>query len=186
MSEFTSARRTFLGQAGLVTAGAVMVGMSSGEAMAAAKAGGDVDILQTALALEHEGIAAYTIAAGSGLLTPDVIKVASVFLGHHQAHRDKLAALVRTAGGKPVEAKSDADYVKDLNLGALKSQGDVLTLATRLEMGAASAYIGQLAGLKDNKLAALFAGIAADEATHWALLNNATGGSEPTAAFIFG
>lgn len=188
------ARRALIKSAGMAAAGAGLVALAGAPALAApakkpapAKAGGgDVDILQTALALEHEGIAAYTIAAGSGLLTPDVIKVASVFLGHHKGHRDALADLIRKAGGNPVSAKSDAAYVNELNLGALKSQGDVLTLATRLEMGAASAYVGQVTGLRDRTLAKLFAGLAADEASHWAVLNAAVGGTPPTAAFIFG
>jgi rubrerythrin len=185
------ARRALLQRAGLATAGVGAISLINAGVAAAAKrapgnTGGDVDILQTALALEHEGIAAYTIAAGSGLLTADVIKVASVFLGHHKSHRDALADLVRKAGGKPVDAKSDDSYVAELGLGALKSQGDVLALATRLEMGAASAYVGQVVGLSDQSISKLFASLAADEATHWAILNNAIGGTEPANAFIFG
>ncbi len=194
MTDIQSDRRTFLNQASLLTAGLMVVGTASGVADAAARrpahkaaaGGGDIDILQTALALEHEGIAAYTIAAGSGLLTPDVIKVASVFLSHHKDHRDRLANLVRSAGGNPVDAKPDAEYVQALNLGALKSQGDVLTLAARLEMGATSAYVGQVAGLKDRSLASTLASIGADEASHWAILNNAIGGTVPVKGFIFG
>lgn len=134
MSEMKSHRREFLGRAGLMAAGVVVAGtagtvVDAATRKAATTGGGDIDILQTALALEHEGIAAYTIAAGSGLLTADVIKVASVFLGHHKDHRDRLASLVRTAGGHPVDAKTDAEYIQELNLGALKSQVDVLALA---------------------------------------------------------
>lgn len=193
MTDIQSDRRSFLGQAGLLSAGLIVAGAGAGFADAATRrkgrtssGGGDIDILQTALALEHEGIAAYTIAAGSGLLTPDVIKVASVFLDHHKDHRDRLASLVRTAGANPVNAKSDAEYVQALNLGALKSQGDVLTLAAKLEMGATSAYVGQVAGLKDRALASTLASIGADEASHWAILNNAIGGSVPAKGFIFG
>jgi len=193
MKEIQPDRRGFLNQAGLVTLGLAAVGTMTGAADAAVRrssrsggASGDIDILQTALALEHEGIAAYTIAAGSGLLTPDVIKVASVFLSHHKDHRDRLANLVRTAGGNPVNAKTDAEYVQELNLGALKSQGDVLTLAAKLEMGATSAYVGQVAGLRDRTLATTLASIGADEASHWAVLNNAIGGSVPVKGFIFG
>jgi rubrerythrin len=192
MTTQPSGRRDFLAHAGLAAAGAAAVLTNAVPAMAAtgrrrAPAGAsDLDVLQVALALEHEGIAAYTIAAGAGLLTADVLKVASVFLGHHQGHRDSLAQLVQHAGGRPVEAKSNNDYVKELNLGALKSQADVLTLAARLELGAASAYVGQAGALRDKSLAKLFAGLAADEASHWAILNNAIGGTTPASAFIFG
>lgn len=192
MTEPQSHRRAFLIQTGLASAGVLFAGaaapaVATPRREARGSAGnGDIDILQTALALEHEGIAAYTIAASSGLLTPDVIAVASAFLDHHRDHRDRLASLVRTAGGSPVEAKTDADYVRDLNLGALRSQGDVLALATRLEMGATSAYVGQVAGLTDRSLATILASIGADEASHWAILNAATGGRPPARGFIFG
>lgn len=186
-------RRALLKGVGIAVAGASAFAFTGSPALAAAKkagaaakTGGDIGVLQTALALEHEGIAAYTIAAGAGLLTPDVLKVASVFLGHHQVHRDELAKLIRTAGGQPVDAKSNNDYVAELNLGALKTQADVLTLATKLEMGAASAYVGQAGALANRSLARLFAGLAADEASHWAILNSAIGGTSPGGGFLFG
>jgi rubrerythrin len=93
---------------------------------------------------------------------------------------------VTQAGGKPVERKSDAAYTTELNLGSLKTEADVIALATRLEHGAAGAYISQISALKDSKLARLFAQISADEATHWAALNGAAGKQAPTTAFMFG
>ena len=185
-------RRKFLQTAGLAAGGLGLLAMTGTPALAAggrktsSHGANDVGVLQGALALEHEGIAAYTIAGGSGLLTPDVLKIALVFLGHHKGHRDALADLIRKAGGKPVEPKTDAEYVSELNLGSLKSQGDVVTLATRLEMGAANAYVGQIAALQDHQLAHLFAQISTDEAVHWTILNNALGGAVPASPFIFG
>ncbi|MBX9884678.1 MAG: ferritin-like domain-containing protein [Novosphingobium sp.] len=147
---------------------------------------GDIGVLQGALALEHEGIAAYRIAGGSGLLSKGVLDVALVFLGHHQGHRDSLAKLIGDAGAKPVEPKSDADYIKELNIAALKSEGDVVKFAAGLEQGAANAYVGQVAALQDHQLAHLFAQLATDEAVHWAILNNAAGGTIAKAAYLFG
>ena len=147
---------------------------------------GDVSVMQGALALEHEGIAAYRLAAGSGLLSKGTIAVASVFLGHHQGHRDALAKLIAEAGGKPVEPKDDQEYAASLNLAALKSEAAVVRFAAGLEQGAANAYVGQVAALRDSKLARLFSQLGADEAVHWALLNNAMGGSVSKAAFLFG
>jgi len=180
-------RRLFLKQAGLLTLGAGAVSLFPGSAIDAAlpRAASDVGVIQTALELEHEGIAAYRIAGKSGLLSPPTLKVALIFMGHHEAHRDSLAKLVRQAGAKPVEPKSDADYIKGLNLDSLKSEKDVVTLATSLEHGAASAYIAQINAIKNPKLANLFASISADEATHWATLNNAAGLPIPKAAYIF-
>jgi hypothetical protein len=194
MTTDSSERRAFLRTAGLGLAGLGFAAATSGvPALAATKGhtvkgagGGDVAVLQGALALEHEGIAAYQIAGASGLLTPDVLKIALVFLGHHKGHRDSLASLIGKAGGKAVEPKSDAEYVKELNLGALKTQGDVIALATRLEQGAANAYVGQIAALKDRSLATLFAQLSTDEAVHWAILNNALGNAVPSKTYLFG
>jgi rubrerythrin len=142
--------------------------------------------MQAALALEHEGIAAYRLAGTSGLLTPATLKVAKLFMGHHEQHRDSLATLIGKTGGKPVEPQPDAQYTEALKLGALKTEHDVLALATRLEQGAASAYVGQVASLRDIKLAQLFSKLAADEAVHWATLNNARGLTIPSKAYLFG
>ncbi|MFN0046241.1 MAG: ferritin-like domain-containing protein [Sphingorhabdus sp.] len=189
-SEQSASRRNFLQNTGVALAGVGLVAVGSSPVHAARNANGvgkgDIGVLQGALALEHEGIAAYMIAGASGLLTPDVLKIALVFLGHHQGHRDALANLIIKAGGKPVEQKTDAEYVAALNLGELKSQGDVVALATRLEQGAANAYVGQISAIKDRSTAKLFAQLASDEAVHWAVLNNALGNAVPSQTFLFG
>lgn len=145
----------------------------------------DVGILNGALAIEHEGIAAYRLAAASGLLSAGTLQVATVFMGHHQQHRDALARVVREAGGTPVEARSDADYVEALSLATLTSEAEVVALATRLEQGATNAYTGQVAALSDKSLVHLFTQLSADEAVHWATLNNAAGTAIPVQAFLF-
>lgn len=145
----------------------------------------DVDIIQGALAGEHAGIAAYRIAGASGLLVPDTLKVALVFKGHHEAHRDALAALISDIGTAPVAPKSDDDYIAELDLAALKNQSDVLLLALKLERGAATGYISQISSIRDSGLSQLFAQISADEMIHWTTLNSATGGSLPE-PFQFG
>jgi hypothetical protein len=187
MNEPKVDRRKFLALAGVASLGVGTASLFAGRAMSTTTVRpNDLGVIQTALSLEHEGIAAYRIAGKSGLLSPGTLKLAVVFMGHHQAHRDSLAKLVATAGGKPVEPKTDAQYIAELKLGALKSEADVVALATMLERGAASAYIGQITALKDPKLAKLFASISADEAIHWTTLNNAAGTPIPAAAYVFG
>jgi rubrerythrin len=176
-------RRSLLAGAGLIAGG---LAFAAGGAARASTRSGDVQVMQGALAVEHEGIAAYRLAGASGLLQPDTLKVALTFKGHHEQHRDALADLIRKAGGRPVEPKADADYVRELNLGALKSQTDVVRLATQLELGATNAYAGQVAALRDPQLAQLFAQLSADEAVHWTTLNNAAGTPIPAKAFLFG
>lgn len=188
-------RRNFLTNTGIGLVGlgaSAMIGTAplnaatSNKRKLAGDSGGDIAVLQGALALENEGIAAYSIAGGSGLLSAEVLKVALVFLGHHKAHRDSLASLIIKAGGKAADPKSDAEYTRDLDLGSLKSQGDVIALAARLEQGAANAYVGQVAALKDRSLATLFAQLSTDEAVHWAILNNALGNAVPSTPYLFG
>jgi hypothetical protein len=181
-------RRGFLRQAGALTLGAGAAGLFAGRAAIAAPPTfrSDAGVIQTALALEHEGIAAYRLAGKSGLLSKGTLQVATMFMGHHEAHRDSLAKLVSQAGAKPAEPKSDAQYVADLKLASLKSEKDVIALATTLEHGAASAYIGQISAIRDPKLANLFASISADEALHWTALNAAGGGQIPKSAYVFG
>ena len=146
----------------------------------------DVEVIQSALAGEHAGIAAYRIAGGSGLLVPDTLKVALLFKSHHEGHRDALAKLISDIGATPVAPKSDGDYVSELKLGALKSQADILSLATKLERGAASGYISQISSIRDSGLSQLFAQISADEMIHWTTLNGMIGGSLPAEPFQFG
>lgn len=97
-----------------------------------------------------------------------------------------MAGLISRAGAKPVVPQLDSQYAQALELAALKTEGDVLVLATRLERGAASAYVGQVAALHDSRLAQLFSGLASDEAAHWATLNNAQGLPISAKAYLFG
>ncbi|KRB44419.1 ferritin-like domain-containing protein [Phenylobacterium sp. Root700] len=146
----------------------------------------DVQLLNAAIALEHEGIAAYQIAAESGLLTPDVLKIGITFQGHHKQHRDDLASAVRRLGGQPVAAKALSAYATDLGAGSLKDQTGVLKLALKLERGAANAYLGLIPSLDQTDFHVLAARMAGDEAFHAATLGNALGEAIPQKALIFG
>lgn len=152
---------------------------------AAQPTGQDVAILNAAIALEHEGIAAYSIAAGSGLLQPAVTQVGVTFRAHHMTHRDALANAVRQLGGSPVEPKSEAEYVQSLGVASLNNQADVLRLALRLERGAANAYLSLIPqlGVDFHQVAARMAG---DEAFHAAILANALGEPIPQQGLMFG
>ena len=151
----------------------------------ATQPGQDVELLNAAIALEHEGIAAYTIAAGSGLLQPAVAQLGVTFRGHHERHRDELIRAVTTLGGAPVEARSDSDYATQLNAASLRDQAGVLRLALGLERGAANAYLGLIPslGADFHQIAARMAG---DEAFHAAILGNALGEPVPAEGLMFG
>lgn len=190
-SRFVS-RRALLADAGRLTLSAGAIALLAGNDALANTAGADsskdTGILNIALALEHEAIAAYQIGAESGLLAKEVLPVAVLFQSHHKAHRDALADTVRKLGGTPTAEQSMDAYVKSskLNVAAIKSQGDVLALAQRLELGAANAYLGVIPAFGDRELAKIAGRLAADETMHYTALTQALGGKLPSGALSFG
>ena len=190
-SRFVS-RRALLADAGKLTLSAGAIALLAGNDALASTAGADASkdtgILNIALALEHEAIAAYQIGAESGLLAKEVLPVAVLFQSHHKAHRDALADTVRKLGGTPAAEQAMDAYVKSskLNVAAIKSQGDVLALAQRLELGAANAYLGVIPAFGDRELAKIAGRLAADETMHYTALTQALGGKLPSGALSFG
>lgn len=186
----TLTRRGFLDTSARLTLSAGAVALLAGrESLAkqmSADPMADVGILNVALALEHEAINAYQLGAQSGLLQKPVLDVAVLFQGHHKAHRDALVATIERLGGKPVAEKPLAQYAQGLQADTLKSQGDVLTLAARLELGATNAYLGVIPAFKDPTLGKIAGRLAADETMHWSILSNALGKPLPDAALSFG
>ena len=179
-------RRAFLirtGQSGLSAAAvALLAGCESMAQTHGKSASGpeDVAILNTALGLEHEAIAAYQLGAESGLLQKPVLDLAVTFQGQHKAHADLLAQTVRKLGGTPVGPKSAYDFP----MATLKSQTDVLGFAADLEQAAVSAYLGAIPQFDDRGLAKAAASILGDEAMHWATLRNALGLPPVPEAFV--
>ena len=184
---FTS-RRNLLKGAGTATLSAVAVSLIAGcDSMAAdkqmaANPGGDVDILNSALGLEYQAIAAYQVGAESGLLQKPVLDLAVQFQGDHKQHAQLLSSTITKLGGKPVAPKQTADY--NFPVGTLKNQADVLRFAGGLEKGAASAYLGAVPAFANKDLAKAAASILGDETMHWAVLRNALGENPVPAPFI--
>ena len=184
-------RRRLLTASGTATLSAAAVTVLAGWAPGLALAQGsdmskDVQILNVALGLEHEAINAYQLGAKSGLLQKSALDVAVMFQAHHKSHRDALIATIEKLGGRPVTEKTLDDYAKALRADTLKNQGDVLSLAARLEMGAANAYLGVIPSFKDAALAKVAARLATDETMHWTALATALGWPLPVAALSFG
>ncbi|MGA2552537.1 MAG: ferritin-like domain-containing protein [Burkholderiaceae bacterium] len=189
LPEDQSARRNFLGLTGKATLSVAAIALLAGqEALAQGTSGTsqDVSILNVALGLEYEAINAYQLGAQSGLLQKPVLDTAVYFQGQHKAHRDALIATIQKLGGTPVAEKSSSDYARQLQADTLKSQADVLVLATRLELGAANAYLGVIPSFKDPQLAKVSGRIASDEVSHYIVLISAQGKSLPPNALFFG
>jgi rubrerythrin len=177
-------RRQILGSA--LLSGAAVALLAGRDALAAVESRGaksganDVSILNTALGAEHEAVAAYQVAADSGLLEKPVLALATQFQGHHRAHVDLLAGTVTKLGGKPAAAKARYEFPTD----KLKSQADVLRFAALLEKGAVSAYLNAVPVFGNRDLAKAAASILGDEAMHWAVLRHAVGEDPVPAAFV--
>jgi hypothetical protein len=148
----------------------------------------DLEILNVALGLEHEGIAAYEIGAGTGLLSKPLLSVAVLFKGHHEGHREVLANAITQLGGKPVQPKNLAEYKKSpkLDLGSIKTGNDVLRLAQRLELGAINAYLGVIPSFANRDLSKVAGRLIADETLHYTVLSQALGDPLPSQTLSFG
>jgi rubrerythrin len=178
-------RRRFLVRSNVVLSATALTMLAGAGSVKAAKsasprdASRDAAVLNTALALEHEGINAYTLGAQSNLLEKSVLAVAVKFQDDHKAHRDRLIGVIKTLGAKPVEEKPLAEYARELEVDKLKSQADVLNFATGLERGAVNAYLGIIPSFTDRTLAKLAGQLAADETGHFIVLSQSLGRALP-------
>jgi rubrerythrin len=146
----------------------------------------DVRLLNTALALEHEAIAAYQLAVESRAVQRPFVPVLQLFQSHHREHRDSLAAAIRQFGGNAVGERPREEYANALGLGNARDQAAIFRAAWRLERGAANAYIGVVSSFQDRRLAQAAARLAADESMHWTALAGLLREQLPGAALSFG
>lgn len=180
-------RRNFLFNSVALTLSGIAVGLLAGRPALALASGStdtqaatDIRILNTALAAEHEAVAAYQVGAESGLLEKEVLAVAVAFQGHHKEHADVLAKTIRKLGGEPGDPRSSYDFPVQ----QLKAQGDILKFAADLERGAVSAYAGAIPLFDNRELSKAAASILADEAMHWAILRHTLGLDPVPGAFF--
>jgi rubrerythrin len=138
----------------------------------------DVEILNGALDLELQAVAAYKI--GAGRLRGSMLDFAKTLLEQEQEHADALAAAIEDAGGTPNRAKSSYDFP------TLRDQTAVLRFAVTLENTAIAAYIDALPKLSQGELRATAAGIITNEAEHLAVLLDALGMNPAPSAFVTG
>jgi hypothetical protein len=109
---FPSRRRFLIGSAATTLSAAAVALLTGHPTLAAAKgqthgaAASDAGTLNTALALEHEGINAYTLGAQSNLLQKPALTLAVKFQDDHKAHRDRLIKVIKMLGASPVQEKS--------------------------------------------------------------------------------
>jgi rubrerythrin len=179
-------RRAFLRAAGATLAGgsALVVAAcgddeeSNPDAGDESVAAADAGVLNGALALENQIVAAY--AAGSALLRGEDLKLARRILAQERAHADALTQEVRRLGFKPAASKSAYDFPK------LRNAADVMRYADELENQAIAAYIDALPKLTSPGLKGTVAAILTNEAEHLASLALVAGRTSAPDAFVLG
>lgn len=134
----------------------------------------DIEILNKALGLEQFAIAAYGLAAGTGLLSEGVIEVAKTFQLHHGQHAHKIQTTITSLGGEAVKPLSNDEYAKKLP-SSIVDEKSIIHYALTLEKMAAITFLNAIPEFENHKIAQAAASILGDEAMHWAVLRNALG-----------
>jgi rubrerythrin len=138
----------------------------------------DVNVLNSALDLEHLAVAAY--GASFDVLRGANLRAARTFRDQERQHAVRLAAAIKEIGGKPNAARDRYDFPR------LRDEQQVLRFASQLENTAIAAYIDALPRLNDPNIRATGAAILGNEAEHLAVLNQALGDRAAPAAFVTG
>jgi rubrerythrin len=171
-----STRRTLLGRWQTAVVAGAMVGLAgcgNGSSrpnlrkLPRAAKSADLVLLNQALDLEHEAIAAYT--AGIPLLNGRPKKAAQLFLEQELSHAGEMYGLVKQAGGRPNKPKAAYD------LGHPNTAADVLRLLHDLEQRELRLYLGVITRLSPGSVRAAVAAVLANDAQHVAVLRSALG-----------
>lgn len=173
-------RRQFLRRS-IFAAGTVAAGIGSGvlgraTTMVLADSGADVQMLQTAAALENLAVAVYTnpaaqqLVAGTG--NPVLVAFVTKTVEQHTDHAKAFNAAAVTLGGKPQMNidKAVFDAVVTPALGKITGPPGVIDLAIILEDAAAQTYVKFAGEAGDPRTLSPFATIAPVEAQHAAVL----------------
>ena len=143
---------------------------SDSGSMSGGSKGGDLEIVQYALTLEHLETDFYNAVLESGVIKDAAIgKTATLIRDNEQEHVDALTATVKQLGGKPEKPKTDFTAV--IEGGAKK----ILETAAEVENLGAAAYLGQAARIKSKDVLAAALSIHTVEARHAAALNTLVG-----------
>ena len=156
----TVSRRQVLRAGGLSVAAGVMASAIPAAAVKEPQYAGDLAILNVALGLEHQAIAAYDAGAKSKLLNADQLKIAVSFQNDHKRHRDVLTKFITHYGGTPVAPKASYDF------GTITSATDIVKLAQSLEDGAMGAYLANAGNLVNREILNAAVPILEDEVRH--------------------
>jgi rubrerythrin len=176
--KLTAARRRFFKQAGT---GAALVGLGANMTWLMGRAAAQDDVpdiaaAQFAAGVELAAVGAYTAAAERGILDDATIALATVFLGHHQAHAATFNGLL-TQVGAPTNDTANAGLLETFGpmIAEAADAPALLEIALTLEEAAASTYYAALGVLTLPDAALAVAQILPVEAQHATVLATALG-----------
>lgn len=138
----------------------------------------DLNVLNAALDLEHEAVAAYSQALK--VLKGANLRFARTILNQERAHVGALQRAIKRMGQKPNEARTDYSFPR------LTTEDAVLRFATQLENKAISNYVDAIPRLDSPALRTEIASIYASEAEHLAVINGQLKERSAPTAFVTG
>jgi rubrerythrin len=187
LSEDAASRKRFLkmvGGAGAISAFSIFAaacgdddeessssdGTTSTQSDMGGGSGGDLEIVQYALTLEHLETDFYNAVLESGAIKDRALgKVATLIRDNEQEHVDALTATVKQLGGTPEKPKTDFAAVIE------GGEKKILATAAEVENLGAAAYLGQAGRIKSKDVLAAALSIHTVEARHAAALNSVVG-----------
>ncbi len=146
------------------------------------QAGSGAGLLNSIVALEHAGVAAW--AAIAPLLGPDDREQARTIREREVAHVERVSALVRDLGGTPPEGRPPEEYERMFP--RLRGETDALAFGRDLEERLVRAYLDALRSLPDPEQRRAAAEIAAEEAEDLAVVHALAGAPVAPEAFVTG
>jgi rubrerythrin len=146
------------------------------------RAGSGAGLLNSIVALEHAGIAAW--AAIAEVLRGDARRYARQIRERELTHAERVAGLVTELGGTPPKQRSAEDYARLFP--RLNDQADALHFARDLEERLVRAYLEGLRLLPDSEQRRATVEIAADEAEDLAVVHVLAGDPAAPQPFVTG
>jgi rubrerythrin len=146
------------------------------------RAGSGAGLLNSIVALEHAGIAAW--AAIAEVLRGDARRYARAIRERELAHAERVANLVREVGGTPPKTRPAEDYARLFP--RMNDEADALHFARDLEERLVRAYLEGLRLLPDSEQRRATVEIAADEAEDLAVVHALAGGPAAPQPFVTG
>ncbi len=144
--------------------------------------GDDVALLQNALALEDQMLAAYAAVMDRALLAGDELELARQFVADHQKHAEALTASLTRRNATPTPGRAGDEH--RFSVAGLATREDALRFLVGFEEGLTLAHLGAVPAFGDKDLAKGSAGIMGVEAMHWSQLRRALGESAVPAPIL--